>query len=366
MIDLRRWRRRQPRHWLLVRPDAQGWSWLQVADGEGQRAGRGRPPVTGSEQVALVLPGIDCGHFHLPAPPGLKREECPLLLEDRVLQPPEAIHTGCVSRRQGWLELVTVERDVLAQWLAQCDAWGLKVERCWAEFQLLPEAVAGSAWCWHRAPELSLYKGCTADARQLWLAWPAALGATLPVAWRDLEIQTLEGPWPSRLAPLERLPSLLERRRAPRTRLDLTRGQQRLLAGCALLALLWCGLWLGLQWRQSAVYQAQVAAVTGPVASVRAATQVLKRQRQVQDDQALRLRQLDQLQEAMAQWMQTQPGWRLRLARFDGARWRLHLQGLPVPVEAPWAAMAASAGAQVTVEPASDELRLVFELGAGV
>lgn len=365
MTDLRRWCRRLPRHWLLVRPDAHGWRWLLACDGEVLRSGDGRPPQLQGARVALILPGSDCAHFHLPAPPGLKREEWPLLLEDRLLQAPEAIHTGCVSRQQGRLELVGVGREPLAQWLAHCQGWGLKVERCWAEFQLLPDAAPGSAWCWRRAPELSLYKGSSADARQLWLAWPTALGASLPMPWRDLAIETLEGPWPARLAPLERLTSLLELRQAARLRPRLARGQQRLLAGCAVLALLWGGLWLGLQWRQSALYQAQVAAVAGPVSSARAAAQVLKRQRQVQDEHTLRLRQLDQLQGAMAQWLQARPGWRLRLARFDGVRWRLHLHGLPMPADTPWAAMAANAGAQVTVEPATDELRLVFELGAG-
>lgn len=365
MIDLRRWRRRAPQTWLLLRPDALHWSWLLVRDGEALRAGAGRPPQTGFERVALVMPGAECGHFHLPAPPGLKREEWPLLLEDRVLQAPEAIHVGCVSRQQGRLELVAVARQRLAEWLAQCEAWGLAPERCWTEFQLLPDIDPGGAWCWRRTPELTLYKGSTTDARQLWLAWPTALGATLPVVWRELHREMLEGAWPARLVDVQRMPSLIELGRKPRVRLNVARGQRRLMMACAALALLWGGLWLGLQWRQGAVYQAQVAAVTGPVNSPRAAAQVLKRQRQAQDDQALRLRQLEQLQGAMAQWLQAQPGWRLRLARFDGVSWRLHLQGLPVPSDTPWVAMAASVGAQVRVESASDELRLVFDLGAG-
>lgn len=365
MIELRGWRRRQPRCWLLMRPDTQGWSWLQVADGQLLRWGEGRPPTAAGQQVALILPGTACGHFHLPAPPGLKREEWPLLLEDRLLQGPEAVHTGCVSRQHGRLELVTVERQLLAQWLAHCEGWGLKIERCWSQFQLMPDAAPGSAWCWRHDAGLSLYKGSTREAQHLWLAWPTALGATLPLAWRDLESETFEAPWPPRLPALERLPSLLELRQAPRLRLSLARGQQRLLVGCAVLAVLWGGLWLGLQWRQGALYREQVAAVAGPVHSLRAAAQALKRQRQAQDEQAVRLRQLDQLQQAMAHWLQAQPGWRVRLARFDGSHWRLHLHGLPPPADAPWAAMAASAGAQVAVEPATDELRVVFELGAG-
>lgn len=366
MIDFRRWRRRQPGPWLLVRPDDAGWSWLQVSAGEPLREGRGRPPHEHGGRVALIVPGEACAHFHLQAPPGLKREEWPLLLEDRTLQAPEAIHTGCVSRRQGWLELVVVDRQRLAGWLLACEGWGLKVERCWAEFQLLPEPPLGSAWCWHRTPDLSLWVGCGADQRQRWLAWPATLGATAPAEWNALQVQAFEGLWPATLAALERLPGLFELRRTARARPQMARGQLRLAAACAVLGVLWCGLWLGVEWRQAALYQAQVAAVIGPVSTPRQAAQRLKQERQVHDEQAVRLRQLENLQEALAQWLAAQPGWRLHLARFDGVRWTLHLQGADAPTQAPWAAMAASAGAQVKLEPtAADALHLVFDLGAG-
>lgn len=366
MIDFERWRiRRRPRQWLLVRPGGELWSWLRVRDGETLDTGLGRPQQQGPEGVALIVPGTDCGHFHLAAPPGLKREEWPLLLEDRLLQGPDDILAGCVSRQPGRLELVVIDRQRLAQWLEQCDSWGLTVERCWAEFQLLPELLPGSAWCWQRTPALSLYKGSTEDARQAWLAWPTALGTALPTPWRDLACTALEGAWPARLASLERLPSLLEPRRAPRVRPRLGTAQRRLAIGCALLALLWCGLWLGMQWRQGSLYQAQVVAVTGPVSSLREATQALKRQRQEQEEQALRLRRLSQLQDALAQWLQAQPGARLRLARFDGVRWHLHVQGIAMVSDAPWSAMASNVGAQVLVESTPDELRLVFDLGGG-
>lgn len=366
MIDFRRWRRRQPGPWLLVRPDDAGWSWLQVSAGEPVRAGRGRPPLEPVGRVALIVPGEACAHFHLQAPPGLKREEWPLLLEDRVLQAAEAIHTGCVSRRQGWLELAVVDRQRLAHWLLACEGWGLKVERCWAEFQLLPAPPAGSAWCWRRNAALSLLMGPAPDQRQRWLAWPTALGASPPAEWHALTLHTFEGPWPPALAALERLPGLFELRRPPRARPQLGRGQLRLAAACAVLAVLWGGLWLGLQWRQAALYQAQVAAVTGPVSTPRQALQRLKQHRQAQDERVLRLRQLESLQGALAQWLAAQPGWRLQRAGFDGLRWRVYLHGADAPAQAPWAAMAASAGAQVTLEPAApDALHLVFDLGAG-
>ena len=92
----------------------------------------------------------------------------------------------------------------------------------------------------------------------------------------------------------------------------------------------------------------------------------LKRERQTRDERNLRLRQLEALQGAMVQWLSAQPGWRLQRARFDGTRWTLQLQGAQAPSDTPWAAMAASAGAQVAVQPATaDAVQLVFDLGAG-
>ncbi|OOW04408.1 hypothetical protein MF6396_08750 [Pseudomonas sp. MF6396] len=365
MIDIRYWRRRQPGSWLLVRPDEAGWSWLQVRAGEVLRAGHGQPPE-GAGRVALVVPGSECAHFHLQAPPGLKREEWPLLLEDRVLQPAEAIHVGCVSRGSGWLELAVIDRQRLAGWLQACQGWGLQVERCWAEFQLLPELAPGDAWCWRRSPDLSLFKSCGADRRQAWLAWPTALGATPPSVWCDRQVQAFEGAWPASLAALERLPGLFELRRTPRAPPHLAQGQRRLATACAVLGVVWCALWLGLQWRQATLYKAQVVAVTGPLSTPRQATQWLKRERQTRDERNLRLRQLEALQGAMVQWLSAQPGWRLQRARFDGTRWTLQLQGAQAPSDTPWAAMAASAGAQVAVQPATaDAVQLVFDLGAG-
>ncbi|MCE5980334.1 GspL/Epsl periplasmic domain-containing protein [Pseudomonas sp. LF19] len=364
---LERWQTPRSSNWLLLRP-GQGqapWSWLRLADGR-REAGEGLPPSPDGARVVLILPGNQCSHFQLPAPPGLKRDEWPLLVEERLLQPAESIRCGCVSRQGNQLELVSVDQALLGQWLARCADWGLSVERCWAEFQLLADTPAGTALRWQRSPDLLLLKGVTEQSRQHWLAWPSLLGPNLPAPWPGLQSEAFEGAWPPRLAMLERLPSLFDLRpsRQLRLRLPMTPGHWRLIAACALLGLLWCGLWLSQQWRQNEVYKAQVLAVTGPVTSPRQAAQVLKRQRQAEEDRQLRLRQIGQLQAALQQWLQAQPAWHMTASGFDGQRWTLRLRGDQPPEVATWEAIAKQVGVPVAVAGGEDHLQLMFDLGA--
>lgn len=110
-------------------------------------AGRGRPcetpragraPANLQARVALILPAEACSYFRVPAPPGLKREEWPLLLEDRLLQAVDEVTCACLAREPGHLRLLVVARQQLEDWRGQCAEWGLQVARCWAELQLLP------------------------------------------------------------------------------------------------------------------------------------------------------------------------------------------------------------------------------------
>ncbi|MGF6591477.1 GspL/Epsl periplasmic domain-containing protein [Pseudomonas sp. 2835] len=364
---LERWQAPRSSTWLLLRPGhgQAAWNWLHLADGR-REAGEGAPPSPGGARVALILPGNHCSHSQLAAPPGLKRDEWPLLLEERLLQPAESIRCGCISRQGNQLELVSVDQALLSQWLSQCADWGLSVERCWAEFQLLADTPAGTALCWQRSPDLLLLKGVTELSRPHWLAWPTLLGSNLPAPWPSLQSETFGGAWPARLAALELLPSLFDLRPARQMRLCLPSapGQWRLIAACVLLGLLWSGLWLTQQWRQSEVYKAQVVALTGPAASPRQAAQLLKRQRQAEEDRQLRLRQIEQLQTAMQQWLQAQPAWHISASSFDGLRWTLQLRGDQPPEAATWEAIAQRVGVPVAVAGDEDQLQLVFDLGA--
>lgn len=359
--DWRRRRAAQP--WLLLRP-GQGtapWQWLLVAEGEPQRAGEGRPPALGNAQVALVVPGAACSHFQVPAPPGLKREEWPLLLEDRLLQGPEQVHCACLERQAAHLRLVCVDRGLLAAWQATCSEWGLQVERCWAEFQLLPRPEPGHAWHWRREEGEDLLRGRGEDGREHWLAWPALLGDERPAPWTGLQHEPVHGHWPSRLAALDRLPDLFGRDR-PRRPLKLPRIHARLAIACLVLAGLWGSLWLGQQWRQAQLYRSQVLAVTGEQATPSQAAQALKRLREAEYERELRLRKLDSLQVQVQDWLRQHPGWRLHAVRFDGQRWHLGLSG--EGQGPPWQAMASAADARVALRPGSQPAhwQVVFDL----
>ncbi|MHC6227074.1 type II secretion system protein GspL [Pseudomonas sp. X10] len=359
------WRRRSPaRSWLLLRPGlGEGsWHWLLVANGEPLREGDGRPPADLGAQVALIVPGPLCSHFQVPAPPGLKRDEWPLLLEDRLLQSGDEVQCACLSRHPGRLQLVGVERQRLAQWLNTCASWGLEVGRCWAEFQLLPAPQAGHALHWQRDGELDLFKGRSEEGQEHWLAWPTALGSELPASWGQLRYERLDGRWPARLAVLEGLPGLFEVRRS-RRRLSLPRNQMRLALTCLLLASLWGGLWLVQQWRQAQLYRAQVLAVTGEQATPRQAALALKRLQAVDLERQLHLRQLDGLQAQLQDWLRQRPDWRLLAVRFDGQRWHLRLNG--EDASPPWQDMASAAGAQVEIQADGQpgQWQVTFDLG---
>jgi len=356
------WRSRAPaRPWLLLRP-GHTWDWLLVENGVAQREGQGEPPANLQARVALVVPGELCSQFQLAAPPGLKRDEWPMLLEDHLLQSAEQVQCACLSRQAGQLRLLAVARQHLDDWRGQCAEWGLQVERCWAEFQLLPTPEAGTAWEWRRASGLSLYQGRSEEGHEHWLAWPEALGDVLQQPWGALHKTTFAGSWPPTLAPLDTLPSLFERSRQLRTLPVVSVSQRRMIAACLVLAAVWGGLWMSQQWQQVKAWRGQVLAVTGAQASPRHAAQALKRQRESELQQQLRVRQLEDLQARLQTWLQAHPGWRLQAVRFDGQRWHLRLEG--DGSTPPWSEMASAAGAAVQVQSAAPSMQVVFDLGA--
>lgn len=352
------WRRHAPAQpWLLLRPGPV-WHWALVEGGTVQCEGQGEPPANLQARVALILPAEACSHFRVPAPPGLKREEWPLLLEDRLLQATDEVACACLAREPGYLRLLVVARKQLDEWREQCAVWGVQVERCWAELQLLPVPEAGSAWHWQRPPGMSLHKGLAEDGAEHWLAWPDALGDMPKQPWAALQSVSLRGDWPSTFAPLDALPGLFERARRVRSLPVVSRQHQRLLAACLVLAAVWGGLWLNQQWRQAQLWRSQVIAVTGEQASPRHAAQALKRLRESELQQQLRTRQLEDLQTRLQAWLRDNPGWQLRAVRFDGQRWHLRLEG--EGSTPPWQDMAAAAGATVQVQAG----QVIFDLGA--
>lgn len=350
-------RRRAARPWLLLRP-ASTWSWALVEQGVVRRQGLGRPPGEVQARVALILPAEHCSQFQVAAPPGLKRDEWPLLLEERLLQPVDQLLCVCLGRSPGQMRLLVVGNDVLSAWQQQCAAWQLPVERYWAEWQLLPELPSPAAWAWRRGSTVLLQQSGR-DGQQQWLAWPQQLGDA-PQAPGQPQRECFEGQWPSSLVQLERLPSVIDTQR-PAYTLRLLAGQRRLLLACLALALLYGGSWFVQQWRQVQVYRQQVQALTGEQASARQAMQVLRRLREQHSERQLRMRQLQSLQTQVDAWLNAHRDWQLRAVDFDGQRWQLTLHGQVQGGAAPWQEIAASVGATAQVDEQAQ--RVTFDLG---
>lgn len=361
-----RWRRNL-RPWLLLRPstEAESWQWARVEDGRVRASGSGEPPTMARARVALLIPAEVCSHFHLQAPPGLKRHEWPLLLEDRLLQPAEQVSIGCIDRQPGWLELVCVDAQRLQRWSACCQAWGLQPERCWAELQLLPRAEPSQVLGWQREPGLQLYKRASAAGQQFWLAWPETLGEPPEAGGYAGAVVQTDGPWPEQLPPLDNLPGTFDLQTGKRRWLASgLRLDWRLPAACLALTMLWGGIWASQQWRQQAQYQQQVWAVTGAAEPLPQATQHLRRLREEADEQRLRLRQVEQLQARVSQWLSQQDARQLDGVAYDGRSWRLRLNG-DDDGAAPWQAFADEVGVVARVEQQPGNQNISFDLEAG-
>lgn len=361
--------RATPREWLLVRPPATPggpWQWLHYAAQRAQANGSWPPPAAYLQLPgALIIPALDCSHFCLPAPPGLKRHEWPQLFEEYAQQPAEALLVSCLSRADGHLELLVMQRQHVQDWLAECAALGVQISHGWAELQVLAPPEPGHAVCWQREQLLCL----KAHPRQ-WLVWPRVLGERLPQAWRELPVEQSVGLWPSRLARLEQLPSVLEDMRPLRPRARRTAAlssmQRRLLLGCGLLVACWGAIYAVQTGRQLDTWKAQLSSVVGTSNSLPQARAALARLQRQESDWRVRQQQVVALEQALSGWLQQQPGWSVSSNHFDGRFWRLGLSGSgPQPALAAWQALAQTAGAELSGEPqgAVADLQLRFDLG---
>lgn len=349
-----RWsaRRRTERHWLLLRPAVTGtWQWQRLP---GTEHGDWPPPAHFlQDTLALIMPAAQCSHFQVPAPPGLKPHEWPMLLEDLLQQPAEEVQVSCLSRVAGHLELLVVERAQVQRWLSECEALGVSPDYLWAEMQLLPQQAAGEMLRWSHPGGSCLIRGAEHGV-QHWLVWPDVLGE-LPEDWRQPNEDVI-GPWPSRWASLSRLPNLLvrsgnRRSKAPRRALPFGRTQLRLAGVCAALAFCWGVLALGQFWQQVPAWKAQVEALTGPVGSAQQAARVLSRLQAEQTDWRSRQQQIVELEQAMTLWLDSQKDWGVSGTYFDGRTLRLVLSGdAPPPSPTHWQAMARAVGAKVSIE----------------
>lgn len=355
MLERLRAARSAQQRWLLVRPSVtadEPWQWRRFPASE---SGNFPPPaVAPDEAVVLIMPAVQCSHFQMPAPPGLKPHEWPQLLEELLQAPADQVQISCLSRGRGHLELLVVERALIQRWMADCQAMGIFPSHLWAEMQLLPVQPTGQVLRWTRNQDSCLTRA-DADGVTQWLVWPDVLG-DLPSDWQQPTVE-VTGAWPSQWAALSRLPNLLaasDKGRSKRARptLLLSKTQRRLLGVCVVLALCWGAVAAVQFWQQVPAWKAQVAALIGPVGSARQAERQLARLQSEQADWRNRQQQVAELELAVEQWLDTQREWGVSGSYFDGRTWRLVLSGGAVaPAPAHWQAMAKAAGATVKVEP---------------
>lgn len=322
-------RRSASEDWLLVRPDETGpWHWQRWQAGAVSDQGDWPPPAGWHTlRCAFIVPADAASYFEITAPPGVRPAEWPLLLEDRLLQPPEAVRVGCAGRRGKLLRLVALERTRLANWQQQAVAMGLHVERYWSEFQLCPEVEPGEALEWHVSGYVCRVEADEQGA-QRWLALPDAFAGTLGA-------QVFDGAGPVRLlnspghgCALDKLPTLIEARR-PR-RVSTAGGwhqHRRLAAVCLGLALAWASLMAGKTWQEGSHVQAALAAQLGGASTLQQAERRLRRAQRDEQQWLFRQQQVAALGQTVSGWLAEHPGWALQALGFDGRHWHVTVSG---------------------------------------
>lgn len=365
MIERLRQRLRRPvtDRWLLVLPaDDSAWRWLHWCDGRAHEEGQWPPAAElMALPCALLLPATVCSLFEVTAPPGIRPSEWPLLLEDRLLQPLEAVQVACLGRFAGRLRLLAVERARLENWQRQVAEHGLSLCGCWSEYQLLPEVAAGQSLAWQR-PGYRCIVQRDEQGLPRWFAWPDSLpGCPLNASSVPYE------PSETRLEqPLARLPGILPTRPG-RQGLTVSPGTMRLAGLCAVLALAWLGASLIQTRAEGAAAREALTARLGSATSLaRVEAQLRQRQRNLQD-QAFRQQQLATLEAALAGWLQESPEARLESLAFDGRHWTLTLSNPgPALSEAQrWQTLAMQLGMQAQLEMRAGEVTARFDLDAG-
>lgn len=327
---LRRARQRSASdEWLLVRPDETApWHWQRWLDGATRDQGDWPPPAGWQTlRCALVVPADAASYFEVTAPPGVRPAEWPLLLEDRLLQPPESVRVGCVGRRGKVLRLVALERARLTDWQQQAGTMGLHVERYWSEFQLCPEAEPGEALEWHVPGHVCRVQADKQGA-QRWLALPDAFAETLGEQVFDsaepVRLQMSPGPG----CALDKLPSLVEARRPQRVSAAGGWHQHRRLAAiCLGLALAWALLMAGQTWQEGSHVRAALAAQLGGASTLQQAESRLRRAQRDEQQWLFRQQQVAALGQTVSGWLAEHPDWSLQALGFDGQHWHVTVSG---------------------------------------
>lgn len=349
-------------NWLLVRPDdARAWRWQHWQAGTLAAEGDWPPPAAlQALHCALVVPVDAVSYFETAAPPGVRPDEWPMLLEDRLLQSPETVRVGCIGRRGKTLQLVALDRARLARWQRDATALGVHVERFWSEFQLVPEAKAGEAQQW-TAPPFTCLVRADEQGGQKWLAVPEELAeAVLGDA-----LQTGRAVIPGSGVVLDGLPSLQPTSRAPRSAARW-RGTVRLAGACAALSFGWAVLAGAMSWQEGSLVRASLSERLGTSTLQQAESRLRTIQR---DDQQrlFRQQQVRALGQAVDAWLVEHPEWALESLGFDGRYWEIKLNGYAEAPESTsrWDRLASEVGGTASLTQSSGTLIARVDLEGG-
>ncbi|OEC33826.1 general secretion pathway protein L [Pseudomonas cuatrocienegasensis] len=353
--------RPRPDTWLLLRPDeARSWQWLHWHNGAVIEQADWPPPAGWQAlRCALLIPADAVSYFEISAPPGIRPAEWPLLLEDRLLQAPEAVLIGCVGRRDTRLQLVALERARLARWQQQADTLGITLERYWSEFQLCPPQQPGQTLAWSVADYVCQVQADEQGA-QHWLALPRVLAAGLAATGAA---PRAVAPGPD--GPLDKLPSLVPVTRPRRaTGGHDWRTARRLAGTCLGLALLWAVLMAGTTWQQGSQARAALAQQFGASSTLQQAQSRLRRAQREEQHWQVRQQQVAAWSQTLNGWLSEHPDWALQALGFDGRHWYVTLSGHDDALAdtARWQTLGREIGGSVTLTREGESLTVRVDL----
>lgn len=182
--------------WALVAPDAPPGAppleagCLQSGDLDERLVGLCR-----QHAAVLLLPPDAVSHFSPAHPRGVKRREWPLLIEEQVATQVSRLTLAALERRPERLELVAVERQLLAAWQAWLGDRNLGVGYWASGFMGLPAPDTPEQVCVLDDGTYWMIKARDAELPEVerWLSWPRDWQPLLPPGVSDRHRQGPEG-----------------------------------------------------------------------------------------------------------------------------------------------------------------------------
>lgn len=307
------------------------WAWWVRQPGQPDQGGYGDvPEAIRTLPATLILRADEYTLFDVPAPPGLKESEYPLLLEDMIMGDLSAQQVRCVGRLHGRLQLIVCACERLEAWHQRAQQSGLKLNAIVTDFQRLADAETG-VLLWRQQASLTLLKPSLPDQMGGILGWSDTALPPLPKHWQP-EATLNAGDVLAELAQLADLArsnetSLLPRSRVSRIGHERAGGYSGLFTRLSplvsslkvplvgfVLSLSCFGLAAASQnWSSQSSYRAAVTERLGlpAEASKNRVRRELRLRLNLKSESLLRLDNASKLYQQLDTWLQQTPGWQL-------------------------------------------------------